>query len=943
MKIDSDHADGAPATPSIDPAPHDNPVVLRRPLPPYAHRRHLRPRPAAVTAPAALNAEGGAAVPNDDPASARGNEAVPDFVAPWLGPEVGHGSLARRRPSGWGRAVLPMLALAGAGVIIGGAIVVRHDTPSITTASNDAGPAKTTAATSSVPPVAALGSVPATVRVLAGGPDEVGNGGAADRALLRRPTAVVRTGAGLIIADAGLLRRVRPDGGIEATVIEGLPPDFRLDELAGLPGGRMLAADTVTARFVLLTGIGTDTVKATAVATPGIVTPVALAADRTGRVLVADPGSGSIWRWEAGRSPVLVTGSLLAPVSVASLPDDGVLVTDRGTGLVITINNAGVVVPIAADARVAPSVRTVTTGLRATPVAAMPVGRDAVNILLLDGSIARVPIVPGGGRGSLVTEFLSGATAMAPDGEAMLVVESGERRIVRVSTDAAGRGSQATVIGGVAWPQANPDVLLARDVVLIDPTGVAVSPDGSVIVADRGANVVWRLATDGSALRIAGDHAWGNSGDSAEAAKSGIASPTDVAVTADGTVFFTEPTLARVRAIRPDGSLQTVLQAAIDRPDQALFSPGPLAVSTTGSVVASDRYIGGRWQLGNDAVTALPPASIVGIDATESRRVSGGSGELADHADVVATASANGSTVIVTRGRRAAVARVTGAETDVLTSTAIGSNSGRANETALFDPVSLHVAQDGSVLIADRGGARVRSLRDGVITTLVGNGRNDTRRDPTANSATRSLAALRDAVENDDGSLSVVDSGRILFVDGSGLVTERNVRDTTEKIVGIRSIAKAADGVMYAVGDDGMLLRLSASTVTVVTTTPSLARVRVAANGAVLGVTNGGGLVELRGTTLVAIDTPRDLPVVSVDERDGRLVALGRDGTVVERHDGRWRRLESPTALVTDRRANRAASPVPTDIAISNDGAILVSDAGRDAVLVYRINAVVSS
>ena len=148
---------------------------------------------------------------------------------------------------------------------------------------------------------------------------------------------------------------------------------------------------------------------------------------------------------------------------------------------------------------------------------------------------------------------------------------------------------------------------------------------------------------------------------------------------------------------------------------------------------------------------------------------------------------------------------------------------------------------------------------------------------------------------------------------------------------------------MFAVGDDGMLVRLTTSAVTVVTTSPSLACVRVATDGTVVGVTNGGGLVGLRCAAFITIQTPQDLPVVSVDERNGRLVALGRDGTVVERVDGRWRRLEPSTTIVTDRRANHAASPVPTDIAISDDGTILVADAGRDAVLVYRINAAVSS
>ncbi len=997
MGIEAD--DTAPGQPA-----HDEPgrvAMLRSPLPPYAHRR-LRSDPTTAEDTARLRADGDQSTPTESHPElspvldADGPLDRPQRLQPDLD-RVTSPTPRRRRLS---RLLLPLCAVVGAGAIFGGAIFVRREAPELPSISASVPPTPTTPATSSIPPLASLAQLPATVRLLAGGPDDLGNGGDAGRALFRHPTAVARLSAGLVVADAGALRLVRSDGGIEAAIIDGLPAGYRIDALAVLPGERLLAADATTARFLVINGVGTGKVRAVETPTPGVVAPVDLSADGSGGVLIADAGSGSIWRWTADQPPALVTGELLAPTSVSPLPEGGAIVADRGTGLVVRVTSRGGLTPIAADALVASSAPGTITVVRASPLAARPRGADAVEVLLADGSITRVPLVPRGGRGSLVTEYLSGATSLTPDGDALLVIESGERRIVRVTSDATGRGSLSTLMGGNAWPRFSPDVLTTRDVVLIDPTGFALSANGSVVVADRGANVVWRLNTDGSADRLAGTRAWGNSGDNANANESAVASPTDVAVSADGTVFFTEPGLARIRSIRPDGSLGTALAAKIDRPDQALFSPGPLVDSGAGNLIVGDRFVGGLWRVAKDGVAPIrganpgtrfvaiseengntvgmdpfgsavsitqgevrsanrmlvkPGSTVRGIagakdrilvatipdpgvtgESFDGRPVAGWSGTDNDRNDVVAIAASDLSVYVLTTGRQASLAKVTNGQMEALTSTAIGAESGRANETPLGGPVSLDAPRDGSVLITDRGGARVRSLRAGVITTVAGNGRRDLPLDPLANATQRTLGALRDAQENRNGSITVVDDGRIVEVDGSGLLRDIDLQDSTGQGIGARAVAEDIDGALLVVADDGRLLRVEKFVVSVLAVAPTLARVRITSNGTVLGVTNSGRLVELRGHKLVEVDTPRDLAIVSVDERGGRLVALGRNGEIVVRRAGGWFRLSPTTSLVADRRANRPATPNPTDVAILADGAIIVADAGRDAVLVYR-------
>ncbi len=958
--------------------------------------------------------------PEPVPESGAGNEhRRPAFVPMWQRhdeAEPPSGSPTGRRR----RVALVLIALSVAAGLVGvglvGVVLRRAgDTSESTTAAKatKAATASTTeattssaAGTSSIAPVDALEPLAASVRVLAGGPDAMGNGGGAERALLRRPTAVVRVGVGLVIADAGGLRLVRPDGRIEGVEVDDLAQNFRIDHLAALSSGRLLAVDESTDRFAVIDGIGTSSVSATAAALDGIVSPVDVVGDGRGGAIIADPGSGSVWRWEPNAKPMRLLGSLLAPVHVAALDGGGALVTDRGTGLILRIDAPNQATVIAADPAIASRVAGAPVVLRSTPIAAVADNDGGVQVLMADGAISRVPLRPLiNDRAALLAEFLAGATSLAADDGATLVVASGERRIQRLVVSEPGPATLSTVIGDAPWPRVDLDVLQATDVMLIDPTGIAVRPDGTVVVVDRGTNVIWELDEDGSAKRLAGTGTWGTSADNPDALASAIASPTEVAVRGDGTVVFTEPTFGRIRAVLTDGSLVTLAGPTIAEPDLTLFSPGPLALDGQGALLSGDRFAGGMWSITESGVRPVPGAApptrfafaaaerngaVVAMDAfgkavrIEGGAVSGGAQRLvspdeivvsgtSDGSDVIvavasdrtergrtpqrsdafsvirrsafdrtrsahiaAMAARNGSVFLATSGLRGAVSETDGAGDLPLTSTSLGDDGGRANETALSDPVALDAVDDGTLIVTDRGGGRIRSLRAGQFATLAGNGGVTTRNDARANAFEQSLADLRDAHVGDDGTVTVIDGSRLLAVDGTGLVNERVVRDPAGDIVSLRSIDEDSDGTMLGVTDDGRLLRIGDAGSTILTTEPALAKVRVQTNNAVWGVTNSGRVVRLVGGRFVEVETPRDLAVIASDERDGRLAVVGRDGAVAVRIAGRWFRLSPSTTVTPDRRTNRPAAPRPTDIAVLPDGAIVVADAGRDSLLVYR-------
>jgi len=94
---------------------------------------------------------------------------------------------------------------------------------------------------------------------------------------------------------------------------------------------------------------------------------------------------------------------------------------------------------------------------------------------------------------------------------------------------------------------------------LLEPADIALDSEGRLIVADPAGHRVWRFTpTGGEAEIIAGTGMSGSSPDGYPAAGSALAAPYGVAVGVDGLIYVTESHGARVRTIRPDGTLGTV-------------------------------------------------------------------------------------------------------------------------------------------------------------------------------------------------------------------------------------------------------------------------------------------------------------------------------------------------------------------------------------------------
>lgn len=137
------------------------------------------------------------------------------------------------------------------------------------------------------------------------------------------------------------------------------------------------------------------------------------------------------------------------------------------------------------------------------------------------------------------------------------------------------------------------------------PHGIAVASDGTIYIADRNNHRVRRVR-DGQMETIAGSglcgancqFSSGFSGDGGPATASKLASPSDVAVGLDGSVYICDQGNARVRRIAPDGTVHTVAGGGTGFPDgiqavDAAISPNSVEVGPEGEL-----YISGGANLG---------------------------------------------------------------------------------------------------------------------------------------------------------------------------------------------------------------------------------------------------------------------------------------------------------------------------------------------------------
>ncbi len=165
------------------------------------------------------------------------------------------------------------------------------------------------------------------------------------------------------------------------------------------------------------------------------------------------------------------------------------------------------------------------------------------------------------------------ARVLAPVALALLPVP---RSGVGSGTPMATRTTPASTLASVA----------ADPVGLNDPTSLAIAPDGSLYIGDRGNNRVLRRSKDGTVSTVVGNGMAGMGGDGGPATQAQLNGPNGLAVAADGSLYIADAGNNLIRRVSPDGIITTILPVPAIPPASATSTATPTLTPTV-TVVAT--------------------------------------------------------------------------------------------------------------------------------------------------------------------------------------------------------------------------------------------------------------------------------------------------------------------------------------------------------------------
>ena len=154
-----------------------------------------------------------------------------------------------------------------------------------------------------------------------------------------------------------------------------------------------------------------------------------------------------------------------------------------------------------------------------------------------------------GGNASAAVFEVPTDLALGSD-RSVYVLDTGAADVRRIAPD----GTVSTVAGGGV--DGLGDGGDARAAELYSPRGIALGPQNTLYIADTGNHRIRRVDADGTITTVAGGGVSLNDGGVATSAR--LLNPTDVAVAPDGTLYIADSGHRRIRMVTPAGTISTV-------------------------------------------------------------------------------------------------------------------------------------------------------------------------------------------------------------------------------------------------------------------------------------------------------------------------------------------------------------------------------------------------
>ncbi|MFA6958142.1 MAG: hypothetical protein WC538_19920 [Thermoanaerobaculia bacterium] len=409
-----------------------------------------------------------------------------------------------------------------------------------------------------------------------------------------------------------------------------------------------------------------------------------------------------------------------------------------------------------------------------------------------------------GGRGSLDGvaghALMKGTRGIVTDGAGNIFVADSENHAIR-RVDA--RGETITLAGRLGVPGHADGG--GRSALFQSPRGIAIAPDGSLVVADTGTQTIRRVSASGEVTTIAGKPLeFGTADGSGSDAR--FCFPSAVAVASDGSIivadtgylhepiYGVEPCGQTIRRIDPQGQVLTIAGRAgsVGLEDGAAgvarFSyPSGVAVAADGAIwIADAGFLYGRSYTGRTIRRLAPNGVVTTIagrpDAPYLGGTADGTGRDAHFGLPSQIAMEPAGTLLVADG--GSIRRVTSGGVVTTIGTIPGATRGVA------------VSSDGTVYASDLNGVvwKLDSTTEATVVAGSHTAWTDTspKRDPGTFREPESVAVDR------RGNAIVADWDRIVRVTPDGRATVVAPRSGTSPFARLNDVAVSPDGTIWA-------------------------------------------------------------------------------------------------------------------------------------------------
>ncbi len=357
------------------------------------------------------------------------------------------------------------------------------------------------------------------------------------------------------------------------------------------------------------------------------------------------------------------------------------------------------------------------------------------------------------------TIFNNAANVALDSAGNMFIADYGNHIIRKVATNGV-----TTIVAGNGSCSYSGDGGAATNAGLNFPNVVVVDSIGDLFISDNGNLRIRKVNTNGIITTVAGNGAYGSSGDGGAATNASFSYPAGLCCPSIGYLLIADRLTSSVRMVQPNGIITTLINSLFANP---LSNPNNLAMDSSNNLFIADSSNNKIRKWNNISLTTIAGTGTSGFS---------GDGGLATNAKLK-----NPQGVAVDAVHNLYIAdsgnyRVRKVDTNNIITTVAGDGTngfsgdgGLATNASLSGSLNISVDSIGNLFIADSVNNRIRKVgTNGIIATVAGRNLNDG--DFAANATLNTPHGIAiDCI----GNLYIADAynNRIRKVDTNGIIT----------------------------------------------------------------------------------------------------------------------------------------------------------------------------